>query len=119
MTRMVDREYNNGWVQKAVPQQIHFYKERKEGIQKGLLSWLWMFGEAKMVHGLKCNPLEDTFAAHCNSSLQGGFGLFLPNINLFMMMKMWAGRPSQLFGNVQNERETMVETVRVQTISFK
>ena len=37
---------------------------------------------------------------------------------LFMIMKVWTGRPSWqlLFGNVRNERETTVETVRVHTI---
>jgi hypothetical protein len=39
MTRKIERKGNNGRVQKAVPQQIHFYKEKKKDIQKGLLSW--------------------------------------------------------------------------------
>ena len=39
----------------------------------------------------------------------------LPESNsLIMMIKMWTGRPwQQFFGNVQNKRETIVETVRV------
>jgi hypothetical protein len=55
----------------------------------------------------------------------GGFGLLLLNIKneewivsfgsktFFMMMRMWRGRPWQLFWNVQNKGETIVETVVV------
>jgi hypothetical protein len=36
--KRIEREGNN--VQKAVTQQIHIYRDRKEEMQKGLLSWL-------------------------------------------------------------------------------